>query len=145
MKTLNEIKELLKAWFNNHGMINSVFYENDFDFNSERNITYPVANIEYINSSVNQKTMNHNFKITIADQTLAEDGDMEDRVISDSLQVAEDFYTYIHNLENGIIWNQSSSIEPFTDDTGDRTTGVTFSIQLGIIRPANRCWTPSKT
>lgn len=43
MKTLNELKQIIKGYFESHAQINSVYYCDDFDFNAERSIQYPVA------------------------------------------------------------------------------------------------------
>ena len=67
MKTLNELKQIIKGYFESHAQINSVYYCDDFDFNAERSIQYPVVNIEYLNSNINDKLMNHIFKVVIAD------------------------------------------------------------------------------
>lgn len=143
MKTLNELKTILKSYFNSHAIINSVYYEDDFDFNAERSIDYPVANIEYLNSNISNKTMNHNFKIVLADITEPENNEMEDNIHSDTLQIAEDFFTYLQNAE-GFSFDKSSSINKFTDDTADRAAGIVFTIQISVIRPQNRCNTPTR-
>lgn len=142
MLTLNKLKKILKDYFNNHAVINSVFYEDDFDFNSERNILYPVSNIQYLNSNITNKTINHNYKIVLGDICRPDDSEMEDNIHSDSLQVAEDFFTYLQNYE-GLIFNKSSTINKFVDDTGDRTSGIVFTITLSVIRTQNRCSTPT--
>lgn len=43
MKTLNELKQIIKGYFESHAQINSVYHCDDFDFNAERSIQYPVA------------------------------------------------------------------------------------------------------
>ena len=55
--TLNQIKKILIAWFQNHADINTVCYIDDFDFNSERNIIYPVSNIEYRIRRINRERL----------------------------------------------------------------------------------------
>ena len=144
MKTLNQLKTILKDWFNNHAMINSVYYEDDFDFNSERSIDYPVANIEFLSGNINDVEMLYNFKVVIADITKPDDTEMEDNIHSDALQIAEDFFTFLQNYEVGISFNKISTLNKFTDDTGDRTSGIVFTFTLSTIRPQNRCWTPVK-
>jgi hypothetical protein len=143
MKTLNQIRKIFKTYFEEHALINSSFYVDDFDFNGERGIVYPVANVEYINSGINGIVMNHNYRITLASMTPTEDNEAEHNVHSDMSQIAEDLFTYFQNLE-GLIYNRIGSITPFTNDTGDRTSGIVFNLTLGTIRPQNRCWTPTK-
>ena len=90
---------------------------NDIEFNSERQIDYPACNIEYLNSDVNGKLLNYNFNIVISDiAKLDDDGEMSDNIISDTLQIAEGFSSYLEYTE-GFIFNGSSSLEPFIDDT----------------------------
>lgn len=143
MKTLNELKQILIDYFQNHAWINSVYYMDDFDFNAERSIDYPVVNIEYVNSNINDKVFNHFFKVVIADIVEPDNTEQEDNVHSDALQVAEDFFTSLNEIE-GVIFNKISSINKFTDDTGDRACGIVFTFTLGVIRPQNRCVIPTK-
>lgn len=142
--TLNNFKNILLSWFNNHAMINSVIYCDDWDFNAERNILYPVVNIEFLSSSITGKQQDYNFKIVIADITKPDDTTQEDNVHSDALQIAEDFFAYAANTE-GFFFNQTSRLNKFTDDNGDRTSGIVFTITLSSIRPINLCNTPTKS
>ena len=144
MITLDNIKQILKDYFNSHGQINSVYYCDDWDFNSERSINYPVVNIEYLNSNISNRTINHNFKIVIGDITESDNTDMEDQVHSQSLQIAEDFYTYLQNYEVGIFFNKVSTLNKFTDDTGDRVSGIVFTVTISAIRSQNICDKPTK-
>jgi len=141
MLTLNQLKELLKGFFENHSMINSVYYLSNFDFSAERNISYPVVNINYLSTNMAKKTFNHNYKITIADVCESDNYDMEDDIHSDSLQVAEDFFTYLQNY-TGLTLKRASTITKFVDDKGDRTSGIVFTLTLEVIRPMNWCNTP---
>jgi hypothetical protein len=143
MKTLNEIKQVFKDYFEDHALINSFFYCDDFDFNAERGITYPVVNVEFVSSAINGIVMNHTYRVTLASMTPTEDNEAEDNVHSDMMQIAEDLFTYFQNYE-GLIYNRIGSINKFTNDTGDRTSGIIFNLTLGSIRPQNRCWTPTK-
>lgn len=141
MLTLNQIKQLIVGWLNSHAQLNSVYYEDDFDFNAERNINYPVCNIEYIESNLNNKAMNHSFKITLADLINDNIVGIEDEIYSDMLQVAEDFFTWLQNFE-GFEASKSTNIQKFVNDTGDRTAGIVFRIILSVIRPQNTCSKP---
>lgn len=142
MLTLNQLKIILTDYFNNHQLINSVYYQDDFDFNAESSIDYPVCNIEYLNSNITNTVMNHNFKIVIGDITVPDNTTMEDMIHSDSLGVAEDFFTFLQNTYDGIIFDRVSSIQKFTDDMGDRVCGIVFTIKLGTIRKQSICDTP---
>lgn len=58
------------------------------------------------------------------------------------LQIAEDFFTFLQNKE-GWTFEQSLNIQKFLDDTSDRTSGIVFRISLEVIRPQNKCSTPT--
>lgn len=142
--TLNQIKRVLVDWFENHGQITSVYYCDDFDFNAERNIRYKTVNIEYLNSSISDNLTNHNYKFVIADYVIGDSNEQQDEIHSDCLQIAEDFFTFLQNYEDGFFFNKSSSITPFKNDTGDRTAGVVFNLAISTLRPQNWCNTPIK-
>jgi len=143
MKTLNQIKHILINYFESHAQIQQVVYSDDFDFNSNRNLIYPVVNIEYVNTNITTKTSNHIFKIVIADKVEVEDSNMEDNVHSDAIQIAEDFISHLERTEGWFLAG-TSTINKFTDDTGDRTSGIVFTITLSVVRDKNRCNTPLK-
>lgn len=142
MLTLNQLKIILIDYFNNHQMIENAYYQDDFDFSAISSSDYPICNIEYLNSSIAKNVMYHNYKLIIGDITAPDNNDMEDNIHSDSLQVAEDFFTFLQNTYNGIIFDKSSTIQKFTDDRGDRISGIVFTIKLGTIRKQNICDTP---
>jgi hypothetical protein len=145
MMTLNQIKNVLVTWFENHGQITSVYYCDDFDFNAERNIRYKTVNIEYLNSAISNTTTNHNYKFVIADLVIGDSNDQQDEIHSDCLSIAEDFFTYLQNQDDEeFFFNLSSSITPFKNDTGDRTAGIVFTLQISTIRRQNICDKPQK-
>ena len=141
MKTLNQIKKILTDFMSSHQQINDVKYEDDFDFNVERNLSYPVCNIEYLNSNMSGKEMRHQFKVVLADVVSENIKQHEDEIYSDMLQVAEDFFTYLQYSE-GFDFIRSTNINKFTDDTHDRTAGIVFTITLSTIRLQNSCLNP---
>lgn len=146
--SLNKLKTFLQQFFEQHGMINSVYYMNDFDFSAQRNIVYPCVNIEYVNTSMSKKTFDHSFKIIIADLCQPDNNEHQDNIHSDSLQVAEDFFTYLQNFDGTTEFNfdlkRTSTLNPFIDDKGDRCAGIVFTLSLAINRPMNWCNTPTK-
>lgn len=141
MLSLNQIKSKLITWFENHALINNVFSENNFNFAAERNITYPVVNIEPLDPSVNDRTLNYVFKIILADLS---NGDklIESQVQNDMLLIAEDFQTMLQQTE-GFVLNKVTQYRLFTDDKGDRTTGVLMTVTLQVIRSQNICAIPT--
>lgn len=142
MLTLNQIKHTLIAWFNNHAQINNVTYESDFDFNAERNLIYPVVNIEYKYSNTSDKLINHLYLITIADLTDPNILGHDDEILNDTTLIAEDFLAWLQSQEEGLIFSKSSSIQPFYSDTHDRVSGITLGVTISVIRSQNTCQIP---
>lgn len=140
MLSLNQIKLKLKDYFNLHAQIASVYSEKNFDFSAEKHINYPTVNIEFITANVSNKTLSYSFKIVLADMT-GGNKDLEDEVESDLLLIAEDLFAYLQQSE-GLIFDKSTTLNKFTDDKGDRTSGFVFTISLGVIRSQNECATP---
>jgi hypothetical protein len=143
MLSLNQIKYKLISYFEAHGQINQVVYADDFEFNAQRNLNYPVTNIEYVDATINNKFLNYTFKIVIGDRVVADDTNQQDNVHSDAILIAEDFFAYLQQ-EEGWTFNKSSSIQKFLDDSGDRVSGIVFRITLAVIRSQNTCQTPVK-
>ncbi|MBC7424973.1 MAG: hypothetical protein H7321_00445 [Bacteroidia bacterium] len=143
MKKLNQLKNILTTWFENHRQISSVYYSDDFDFNAERNINYPVSNIEWMESNVNGKKTTHTYKIILADLLDDNIKGHEDEIFSDMMLIAEDLFAWAQD-EEGFEFSKSINIQKFVDDAGDRTAGITFRIQISTVRSQNVCASPMK-
>lgn len=141
--TLNQIKKILTAWFKSHADINSTFYEDDFSFNAERKIIYPVSNIEYLESNINGKKNVHSYKLTLADLLDENITGHADEIYSDMMLIAQDFIAWASNADE---WEfpKSTSIKKFVDDADDRTAGIVFTFQIETIMALKDCATPSK-
>ncbi len=129
------------GFFESHAQIKTVKYENDFDFNSERNLTYPVANIDYLESNLSDKMISHYFLIQLADQTDNNVIGIDDEIVSDLQLVAEDFFTWLQ-YQKGFTFSKSTNIQKLLDDTHDRVSGITFRITLSVRRSQNECSIP---
>ena len=143
MLTLNQIKTKLIEYFNGHAQVNDVKYEDDFEFKAESNLTYPVVNIEYLDSNISNKLMNYNFKVVIADVVSEDRPELQDEIYSDTLLIAEDFFTFLQYQE-GWTFSKSSSLQKFWDENGDRVCGIVFRVVLSVVRPQAECTKPSK-
>lgn len=142
MLTLNQIRLKLIQFFQDHAQVNDVVYADDFEFNAERNLTYPVVNLEFLEASISNKFLNYSFKVVVGD-VAGDDAELQNEVISDSLLTAEDFFSFLQN-EEGWSFSKSSRLNPFKDDSGDRVSGVVFTVILSVIRSQNTCATPTK-
>ncbi|GAA4326301.1 hypothetical protein [Flaviaesturariibacter amylovorans] len=143
MLSLQQIKKKLITYLTNHGQVNEVVWADDFEFSAERNLSYPVVNIEFLEATVSGKMLGYSFKVTIGDMVAADQVDLQTEVISDNLLIAEDFLTYLQYAE-GWEFNRSTSLVPFRDDTGDRVSGVVFRFVLNVVRSQKECATPTK-
>ena len=143
MLSLNQIKYQLIGFFDNHAMLNTTKYEDDFNFNAERHLVYPICNIEYLSSTVSGKETKHNFKIVLGDLADANIIGQADEIQSDMLLIAEDFFSWAQEFE-GFNFQKSVNIQKFIDDMNDRVSGIVFQIQLAVIRSQNICAIPTK-
>lgn len=144
--TLNAITEQLKDYFNNHRLINTVNVTiGDDDLNAINNIIYPLVNIQYINSTIeNTKYISHNFKIIIGDRTSPNVELIDMEIFSDTLQIADDFTGWLDTIYE-FDWINNVSVEPFSDSNVDRVSGVVFTITILSPRLVNSdCLTPYK-
>jgi len=140
MKTLNQLIYLLTGFFESHAQINQSCYEDDFNFNAERKLSYPDSNIEYLESNISGKTTSHLYQVTLADLYSEDIKGHADEIQSDLMLVAEDFFAWAQE-QNDFTFQRSVNIQKFTDD---RTAGLTFRVQLMDIRSQNKCAIPLK-
>lgn len=143
--TLNQIKKYLKGWFSNSPFINTIVVSSKNDFHAIRDVNYPVCHIEYISNSTNTNYNNYNFVVTIADiQNNKLEHRNTDEIHNDTNLVAQDFIDYHSENIDKFEMDENIQINPFVDDNGDRTSGVTFAIRLAVYREKNTCIIPSK-
>lgn len=143
MLSLNQLKQILVNFLNSHAQINEVVWGDDFEFSVDRDLNYPVASIEYLDTNINGKAMNHNFKVVLGDLSDPNVHGIDDEVVSDMLLVADDVMSWLQQQE-GFQFIKSSNIQKFTDEFGDRVSGVVFRIVLSVIRRQNECAIPTK-
>lgn len=129
--TLNSIINRLKSYFESHPQVNtSNVTIGDDDLNAINNITYPLVNIQYIDTDVSYKKMQHNFKIIIGDLTNPNVIGIDYEIFSDCLQISGDFIGWMDDNYD-FDWVKVTNIQPFQDDNVDRISGVVFTI--GVI------------
>ncbi|WP_158798081.1 hypothetical protein [Pedobacter sp. L105] len=138
--TVKEISAALVAWFNSHLQINSVTQYDNKNFIGDRAKLYTVANVYYLDSSINGQVRTDSYQVTIAD-LLTPGNTNESDIYFTALDIAEDFYTYLQ-FNPSWTFNKSSNSQKFTEADGDRIAGLTFTVQLQSIRTQNRCAIP---
>lgn len=141
MTTLNQIKTLLKEWFTNHLQVRHFYWGDVSDYSAVKDKEYVSVNIEYINSNLTDAFMNHNYRISIGDLANPNYPEMDDEAISDAMSIAQDFFA-VFELKEEFNLVLSSNIQPFTESTTDRMSGVVFRIVLQVPRKPNECAVP---
>jgi hypothetical protein len=142
--TLNQYRKILTTFFDNHLQINTVLFGNNSDFNANENIVYPVANIQFLDSSTNGQSIIDRFEITIADLQNREDDDAEFEIINDCTLIAYDLINYLNKEEFSFLFQVSNvtTINNFSEQNTDVTAGVNFAINLTQQRLINPCNVP---
>lgn len=143
MPSLNQIKKSLVQFFDGHAQINQVAYCDEKDFAAMRDITYPAANIEYLDSNINGNLMTHRFVFNLEDLADENIPGIEDEIYSDMLEVAEDFYSWLWE-QLDYQFTKQATIEKYVDKGGDRVAGISFRINLTTVRRQNPCVIPTK-
>ncbi len=138
MTTLNQIKTLLKNWFLSHRQVRHFYWGDLYNYTAINDKDFVSVNVEFVDSSLNGKMMDHSFRISIGDRVDDNVEGHEDEVISDAVSIANDFFTFLEENED-FTFVMNINVQPFTDDTGDRLSGVVFRVILSVPRMANEC------
>ena len=141
--SLNELRLQLINFFETHAQVNKVLWMDEDDFIAQRENTYPIVNLEWLDTSLSGKFLEHRFRVLIGDLYNPNILGIEDEIYSDCVQIAGDFYSWAQ--ENfDFIFSSTSNISKFTDDTGDRISGITFNVSLSVPNSWNECAIPKK-
>lgn len=138
MLTLNQLKYRFIHFFENHKQIKQVCYLDQYNFSAMRNLQYPVVNIEFNQSSIQDKFFVHSFNVFIGDKIQPDNINTEDEIVSDAMQIAEDFFTafrYDYDMD----MKPASNIQAVSDNFGDRVSGIVFTVQVYLGRLYNSC------
>jgi len=145
MITINQYIKLIKDFCNVHEQIHTVTTENEFNFNAESNILYPVANIDFVTQNIKDDTTVHQFEIIIADIFDPNLPESELEIYNDCNLIADDIVTYFANqYEADYLINESVNLQKFTNGNVDRVAGVVMVISFSQFREANACIIPTK-
>jgi len=142
MITLNKIKNILKSWFEGHKQVRHVYWGDVYDYSAETGKEYVSVNAEYVDSNLSGKFIDHSYRISIGDLIDPNIPNPEDEVISDCMNIALDFIAHLELMEDCTLLT-NSNVQPFSDSTGDRISGVAFTIVLQVHRQANECAIPN--
>lgn len=139
---MTQYRDLIKAFYESHIQINTVTSGNQFNFNADSDIIYPIAHIEFINQNTNGTNKAYNFLVTIADIYDPKLDTSEEDIFSDSNLVADDTLDYFSNREDGYIINEQAVIQKFDNGHIDKLRGSVFTLTFNEWREANDCIIP---
>jgi hypothetical protein len=142
--TLKKYKKVLIDFFEKHLQINTVVFGNKKDFAVLENLIYPVVNISFLDSSANDRTVIDRFQITISDLQDSDNDSSEFEIVSDTSLIGYDLLNYLADEKFAFDFQvlNSVSMNNFTDEGDDLTSGVVFVINLTQQRPINPCSVP---
>lgn len=144
MLTLNQIKQRLITFFNNHSQINTVIYADDFDFAAYPDIIYKVVHIQAVNSIIRGSEIIHQFKLMIADIEDPNNQGSEDDIFSDCELIANDFLAYFGDDDYpDFLMDTNTTYQRFSESNTDRTAGVVFTANVRQTREINPCTIPT--
>lgn len=143
MITVNQYIKLLENFFGKHKLINTVLIGDNYEFNANSNVIYPVVNIEYITENLQPANIATQFQITVADLYDPNIRKSEYKIYSDSNQIANDCISYFGNqYDVDYEVNENISIQKFTEGNDDRTAGCVFVVTFNQFRTSNNCIIP---
>src|ERR1035438_992849 len=144
MLSLNQINCKLIAYLNSHAQINDVDTSSDnYKFAAQRNLQFPVCNLQWMESNVSGKFWLHTFQFILLDKTNPNTAGIDVEIDSDMLLIADDFLAWL-DLQDGFTYTRVSQIIQIADQYGDRLSGIKFRIVLSTVRRNNDCTTPRK-
>ena len=134
VRNLKYVKESIENYFQNHMFINTVKFGDTDNLNTYDDLNYPLMNFEYLDSQFKMGTKNKaRFQFAIMDLS----DDLNEFDVIDSMnEIANDYLKFLEN-DVEITIDDNVSLQPFSDEFGDRCSGVTFTISFYIHR--NNC------
>ncbi|TWR26896.1 hypothetical protein FPZ42_07630 [Mucilaginibacter achroorhodeus] len=142
MITINQYIRTIESFFLQHHQINTVKCSDEFDFNADSKIVYPVAHCEYITQNINGNSIAHQFEIIIADLFDPKINDAALEIYNDCNLIATDFIDWFANQTDDFEINENITVQKFTDGNVDKVGGCVFVATFTQFREANKCIIP---
>tara|TARA_R100000951_G_scaffold85008_2_gene72729 strand:- start:274 stop:768 length:495 start_codon:yes stop_codon:yes gene_type:complete len=155
-KDYNNTIDTLKQLGANHYQIKTVETGDIFEIDLEKNTMYPLMFLNPVNAVAGTHEMTLNFQIFIMDLVFPDQSN-EQEVLSDCLQICNDFIGTFKNGESLLLSNQGVNaipkyftegditIEPFTERFDSAVTGWVFTLPIIIENDYNTCIAPQLT
>ena len=151
-KTYSNVVNTLKCLGDSHLEIQTTTTGDIWDIDLEKTTMFPLYHINPMSVDIAQGTKTFNFQLFVMD-IVDGDGDIEQYVLSDTLQILSDIVAILKHGEilNG--YNQTTaeeryfvdndfSCEPFTERFANSVTGWVMNIQVIVESELNSCNVP---
>jgi len=155
-KTYNNVVNTLKCLGEQHLEIKSTTTGDITDIDLEKNTLFPLYHINPVSVDVSMSQKTFNFQLFVMDIVDA-DGDAEQTVLSDTLQIITDIiailkhgeilygYDASHGEEERYFVDDDFSIEPFTERFDNAVTGWIVDVGIIVESELNSCDIPVNT
>tara|TARA_R110002020_G_scaffold209230_2_gene415195 strand:+ start:7889 stop:8389 length:501 start_codon:yes stop_codon:yes gene_type:complete len=152
-KTYNNVVNTLKCLGEQHLEIKSTTTGDITDIDLEKNTLFPLYHINPVSVDVSMSQKTFNFQLFVMDIVDA-DGDAEQTVLSDTLQIITDLiailkhgeilygYDASHGEEERYFVDDDFSIEPFTERFDNSVTGWIVDVGIIVESELNSCDIP---
>ena len=155
-KTYNNVINTLKCLGEQHLEIKSTTTGDITDIDLEKNTLFPLYHINPVSVDVSMSQKTFNFQLFVMDIVDA-DGDAEQTVLSDTLQIITDLiailkhgeilygYDASHGEEERYFVDDDFSIEPFTERFDNAVTGWIVDVGIIVESELDSCTIPVNT
>jgi hypothetical protein len=146
MLTINQDKELFSQFAIKHKGINSFYFGDESEADTNVEIIYPFFNVILQNSTLSKGIVTRNYLCIVSD-LVNKDVSNIDHVISDTEQICFDLPNYLRAVSNsGLIGafkvNDSVTLTDFTERNDDDVSGHFFDLTISSPQGANSCNLP---
>lgn len=134
---------MIKVFFQSHQQINTVKTGNQFNFNADSNIVYPVSHIEYLGSNTTDSARVYSFFITIADIFDPNLEEHEEDIYSDTTDIANDVIDWFSSqIQTEYTLQENVRINKFNNGHTDKVCGVQINLVFTEFRTVDACIIP---
>ena len=141
MKTVNNIFDLFKVIATSHKQINSFVYGDIGELDTYDNIIYPVLIVSPITSEVNEYTINHTYRLAVAD-LVNKDEVNQVEVWSDTQQILTDIAKIFRYDDVSFYLLNQPILTPFKDKWDDDVSGWQGDYEIEFDYDSSECNVP---
>jgi hypothetical protein len=141
--SVNQLEAKLQTIVTNHFQLKGFLFGDPSDIGASGPVDYPFLLADCLPSNMSTKSINLSIQLMVMD-IVKKDLSNENEVLSDTLQMLEDVYIKLRDInQSNYILSDSASMSPFTDSQGDEVAGWTATVTLQIPSSYNSCEIPS--